>query len=133
MTIEMTAEGLTLRKKGRPAVIDAAEPREIPEWSEEASTPKPGRRRFCGQCGSRLDEQTGLCPVCQRRRKYGGGSEENIWRGKYGSGLDRKAQTEGLPGLRPDFFPLTRQTAPSAEADWRIGNRDRRMTNMAYL
>lgn len=64
VTIEMTAEGLTLRKKGKPAVIDAAEPREIPEWSEEASTPKPGRRRFCGQCGSRLDEQTGLCPVC---------------------------------------------------------------------
>lgn len=64
VTIEMTAEGLTLRKKGKPAVIDAAEPREIPEWSEEASTPKPGRRRFCGRCGGRLDEQTGLCPVC---------------------------------------------------------------------
>lgn len=55
--VEITSEGAILHKKGKPEVIDVQEP-------EERSAPEPARRRFCGRCGGRLDEQTGLCPVC---------------------------------------------------------------------
>ena len=72
---EITSEGAILHKKGRPEVIDVqeSEPEEpfVPELEEpfaaepeERSAPGPARRRFCGRCGGRLDEQTGLCPVC---------------------------------------------------------------------
>lgn len=26
--------------------------------------------RFCGKCGARLDERTGLCPVCDPTADY---------------------------------------------------------------
>lgn len=77
--VEVTSEGLAIRKKVRQEIIDIQETdREKPQERNPAyieenrekqqnkiSGPAPVRK-FCGRCGSRLDERTGLCPSCDR-------------------------------------------------------------------
>lgn len=74
----ITEQGAVLLKKEK--IIDAPEKQEKPSLpqnsqAERQNAPQgtqetqqaPGgkrRRRFCGRCGSPLDGQTGLCPVC---------------------------------------------------------------------
>ena len=69
----ITEQGAVLLKKEK--IIDAPEKQEKQENTEkQEKQEKPSlpqnsqaerpRRRFCGRCGSPLDEQTGRCPVC---------------------------------------------------------------------
>ena len=57
----ITEQGAVLLKKEK--IIDAPEKQEKPSLPQNSQAERP-RRRFCGRCGGRLDEQTGLCPVC---------------------------------------------------------------------
>lgn len=57
----ITEQGAVLLKKEK--IIDAPEKQEKPSLPQNSQAERP-RRRFCGRCGSSLDEQTGRCPVC---------------------------------------------------------------------
>ena len=112
---EITSEGAILHKKGKPEVIDVQEP-------EERSAPEPARRRFCGRCGGRLDEQTGLCPVCDgaestaevQKKEFG---RENVGQSFAESPAGRSARPAAF------FFPQTKQSARCVEAVLRSGSK----------
>lgn len=132
----ITEQGAVLLKKEK--IIDAPEKQEKPSLpqnsqAERQNAPQgtqetqqaPGgkrRRRFCGRCGSPLDGQTGLCPVCDKAEDMEDMQTEEFDVEKAMNGADFTLQTKTITrtGTAEEKKGTAEDTETAADTDTNV-------------
>ena len=112
----ITEQGAVLLKKEK--IIDAPEKQEKPSLPQNSRAGQP-RRRFCGRCGSSLDEQTGRCPVCDKAEDMEDMQTEEFDVEKAMNGADFTLQTKTITrtGTAEEKKGTAEDTETAADTD----------------